>query len=135
MHIGGRNFHPMRFATALAALLLTACLDTPVDTTGVPTLGAAPPINAITGVTMRYVSVDLAVGETMQLMFTPRLTNNSAFIPNSLLWKSSAPEIATVDANGMVSAVSPGQAFVTVTVDGHTGQTVVTVRAAPTPGR
>lgn len=84
---------------------------------------------------MRYTEVELAVGETMQLAFTPRLTKSGAFIPRSLLWRSSAPEIATVDPNGIVTAVSPGQAFVTVTVDGHSGQTTVTVRAAAPPGR
>jgi uncharacterized protein YjdB len=125
----------MRIAVLSLALLVAACLDTPVDTTGVPTLGAPPPANAITGLTMRYVAVELAVGETTQLAYTPRFSNNGAFIPQSYFWRSSAPEIATVDANGIVTAVSPGQAFVTVTVDGHTGQTTVTVRAAPVPGR
>ena len=125
----------MRFAVLCVTLLVAACLDTPVDTTGVPTLGAPPTANAITGVTMRYVAVDVAVGETVQLGFVPRLTNNLAFIPQSLLWRSSAPEIATVDANGLVSAMSAGQAFVTVTVDGHTGQTAVTVLSAAPPGR
>lgn len=125
----------MRIAVLLFLLLVAACLDTPVDTTGVPTLGAPPPANAITGLTMRYVEVELAVGETTQLAFTPRLTNNGAFIPLTLLWRSSAPEIATVDGNGIVTAVSPGQAYVTVTVDGYTGQTIVIVRAATPPGR
>lgn len=125
----------MRSAVLFSALLVTACLDTPVDSTGVPTSGKPPAINPITGVTMRYVAMDLVVGESTQLAFTPRLTNSNAFIPQSLFWRSSAPEIATVDPNGIVTAVSPGQTFVTVTVDGHTGQTTVTVRAAPSPGR
>lgn len=125
----------MRIAFIFFALLVTACLETPVDTTGVPTLGAPPAANAITGLTMRYDAVELAVGETTQLGFTPRLSNNGAFIPHSLLWRSNTPEIATVDANGVVTAVSPGQAYVTVTVDGYVGQTIVKVRAAPAPGR
>lgn len=121
----------MRGVAVFSLVMLVACLDTPVDTTGVPTLGAPPPVNAVTGVTMRHVAVDLTVGETMQLAFTPRLSGTGAFIPNQLLWKTSAPDIATVDANGIVTALAPGQAFVTVTVDGHVGQTIVTVRAAP----
>jgi len=126
----------MRIVVICFALLVAACLDTPVDTTGVATVGKPPAINPVIGVTMRYVSVDVAVGETVQLGFVPRLTNNTgAFYPQSLLWRSSAPEIATVDANGLVSAVSPGQAFVTVTVDGHTGQTTVMVLAASPAGR
>ncbi|MHB1097493.1 MAG: Ig-like domain-containing protein [Gemmatimonadaceae bacterium] len=122
----------MRIAVICLALLVAGCLDTPVDTTGVPTLGAPPAANPITGLTMRYGEVELAVGETTQLAFTPRLTNNGAFIPLSLLWRSTALEIATVDANGIVTAVSPGQAYVTVTVDGYSGQTIVKVRA-PAP--
>lgn len=125
----------MRIAVPFFALLLAACLDTPVNTTGVPTTGKAPTTNAVIGVTMRYAAVDVAVGDTVQLGFVPRLTNNGAFIPNSLFWRSSAPEVATVDQNGLVAAVSAGQAFVTVTVDGHSGQTAVTVLAAPPPGR
>lgn len=117
-----------------AVLLLTlcaACLDTPVDTTGVPTSGVAPAANAIIGVTMRYVSVDLAVGESMQLSYTPKLSNTGAFIPQSYNWRSSTPEVATVDPNGIVTAVAPGSSFVIVTVDGYSGQTTVNVKAAP----
>lgn len=125
----------MRIAVLFLTLLVAACLDTPVDTTGVPTTSKAPSANAITGLTMRYVTLDLVVGETAQLAFTPRLTNNGAFIPFSLLWRSSAPEVAMVDANAIVTAVSPGETHVTVTVDGHSGQTTVTVRAAPLPGQ
>jgi uncharacterized protein YjdB len=126
----------MRTAVLFLALLVAACLDTPVDTTGVGTVGKPPAINPVIGVTMRYVAVDVTVGETVQLGFVPRLTNNTgAFYPQSLLWRSSAPEVATVDANGLVSAVRPGQAFVTVTVDSHIGQTAVTVLAASPAGR
>ncbi|MDP1889283.1 MAG: Ig-like domain-containing protein [Gemmatimonadaceae bacterium] len=125
----------MRHAILLFALLVAACLDTPVDTTGVATMGKPPVINQVLGVTMRYDAVDVTVGETVQLGFVPRLANNTgAFYPQSMLWRSSAPEVATVDPNGLVSAVRPGQAFVTVTVDGHVGQTAVTVLAAPPPG-
>lgn len=126
----------MRNTVLFLALLVAACLDTPVDTTGVATMGKPPAINQVIGVTMRYDAVDVTAGETVQLGFVPRLTNNTgAFYPQSLLWRSSAPEVATVDANGLVSAVRSGQAFVTVTVDGHTGQTAVTVLPAPPPGR
>ncbi len=126
----------MRIAIIFLALFVTACLDTPVDATGVPTSGKPPAINPVLGVTMRYVAVDVAVGGTVQLGFVPRLTNNTgSFYPQSVLWGTSAPPIATVDANGLVNAVSPGQVFITVTVDGHVGQTTVTVLAASPPGR
>jgi uncharacterized protein YjdB len=122
----------MRAATAVALLALSAaCLDTPVDTTGLATVGAPPSANAVIGVTMRYMSVDLVVGETMQLSFTPKLSNSGAFIVKSLSWSSSTPAVATVDPNGIVTAVSPGSSFVIVNVDGYSGQTTVNVKAAP----
>ncbi|MBW7933910.1 MAG: Ig-like domain-containing protein [Gemmatimonadaceae bacterium] len=125
----------MRPALLLASLALTACLDTPVDTTGVVTNGQRPSPNAILGLTMRYVSVDLEVGESKQLAFTPTLSGTGAFIPASVAWQSTVPAVATVDANGIVTAVQPGSTFVTVTVDGHSGQTTVTVHAPPAAGR
>ncbi|MBI2406984.1 MAG: Ig-like domain-containing protein [Gemmatimonadetes bacterium] len=126
----------MRAVIAVVLLVMSAaCLDTPVDTTGVPTHGVAPSANAIIGVTMRYVSVDLAVGETMQLSYTPKLSNTGAFIPQSYNWHSTTPAVATVDPNGIVTAVAPGSSFVIVTIDGYSGQTTVNVKAAPAASR
>ena len=125
----------MRIAVLCLALLAAACLDTPVDTTGIPTHGPVAPANPITGLTMRYVAVDLVVGETTYLGYTPQLSNKGAFIPLVFRWWSSAPEVATVDPNGLVSALSPGRAFVTLTIDGYVGETTVTVREPPPPGR
>ena len=47
-----------------------------------------------------------------------------------VFWESSAPEIAAVDANGIVTGISEGQAVITVRAEEFTSSTTVTV----TPG-
>jgi hypothetical protein len=46
---------------------------------------------------------------------------------NAVEWSSSAPGIATVDTNGVVSAVGKGTATVTATAGGQTASSIVTV--------
>ena len=45
-------------------------------------------------------------------------------------WSSSAPEVATVDANGKITAIAVGEATITATVEGKTATCVVTVEEA-----
>jgi Tol biopolymer transport system component len=44
-------------------------------------------------------------------------------------WSSDAPGVASVDASGLVTAVSPGTATISATSDGHTGTAAITVEA------
>ncbi|MFK7812560.1 MAG: Ig-like domain-containing protein [Maribacter sp.] len=89
----------------------------------------AAPIR-VTGVVLNPNSVSLETGETSQLTVTisPSDANNL-----SVVWSSDNPNIATVDTNGNVTAVSPGTASITViTVDGNfTATSLITVITAP----
>lgn len=64
-----------------------------------------------TGVTVTPDVVSLAVGATQQLAVAVTPSGASALVNYS----SSAPAIATVDLNGLVTAVSEGSATITVT--------------------
>jgi len=46
-------------------------------------------------------------------------------------WSSSDKTVATVDTNGLVTAVGNGTATITATADSETGETMVTVGAKP----
>jgi len=48
-------------------------------------------------------------------------------------WASSNPNVATVDAEGLVTSVDVGQAIVTATAQGVTGGSVIIVSAEPPP--
>ncbi len=67
---------------------------------------------AVTGVTLEPVSLILETGETAQL--TAGLLPASA-TDRALTWRSSDPEVAAVDQNGLVTKHADGIAVITVT--------------------
>ena len=69
---------------------------------------------AVTGVGLNTNDLKLSAGEGNQLVVT--ITPQHATNPK-VTWKSSAPEVATVDANGKVIAQAPGTAMITVTTE------------------
>ena len=80
---------------------------------------------AVTGVTLDKTTTSLTVGESFDL--TATVSPADATDP-SVSWKSSDTSVATV-ANGVVTAVAPGTATITVTTadGGKTASCVVTV--------
>ena len=71
---------------------------------------------AVTGVTLDQTSLSLKVGKTATL--TATVTPNDADNKN-ISWSSNNPNVATVD-NGVVTAVAPGNATITVTTEDGT---------------
>ncbi len=83
-------------------------------------------------VSLNPTVLSLNVGSTSQI--TGTVSHNVAAA--EWVWASSNPAVATVDANGMVTAVSAGTATITLTVRGVSASAQVTVAApapAPTP--
>ena len=73
-------------------------------------------VQPVTGISLNKNAMTLNVTETEKLIATvsPELADNKA-----ITWTSNKPEIATVDTDGLVTAVMPGNAKITVTtVDG-----------------
>lgn len=81
---------------------------------------------AVTGVALNKQSLTLAPTETETLVAT---ISPADATDQSLRWRSSDSDVATVDANGKVTAAAEGTAVITVsTVDGgYTAQCTVTV--------
>ena len=69
------------------------------------------------------------VGQTAQLSATATDAQGGAMTGRTFTWVSSAPAIATVNAAGLVTAIAPGTATISVTADGVTGQSAFTVTA------
>ena len=89
------------------------------------------PNTAVTSVTLDKTSCDLLVDETVQLLAT---VNPGIAANKNVTWTSSNTAVATVDANGLVTAKSAGTATITVTTaaGGKTATCTVNVVAALT---
>lgn len=76
-------------------------------------------------VTLNKTEATVTIGKTLKLKAT--LSEGTA--SNKLTWKSSKKSVATVDANGVVTAVKAGTAKITVkTFNGKTATCTVTVK-------
>lgn len=71
------------------------------------------------------------VGQTLQLSATAYDAKGAAMSGRVVTWTSSSEAIATVDANGLVTGVTPGDATITATVDGVNASVAVTVAPLP----
>ncbi len=86
----------------------------------------------VESVSLDKTELQLAVGEnaTLSAAITPENATDK-----NVTWSSDNETIATVDANGVVTAASPGSATITVTTadGGKTATCAVTVSAQPQP--
>jgi len=70
---------------------------------------------------------DFAAGDVAQLLATPRNPSGDPRSDISLTWTSDSPAVSTVDAAGMLHAIKPGKAKISVSGDGKTADTAITV--------
>ncbi len=107
----------IRFLFLLLTGLLFFCYCDPPE----------PEIIHVTGVTLNKTAIELTVGDAEQLTATvaPADATNK-----SVTWSSNNGSVATVDANGRVTAVSAGSATITVKTEdgGKTATCAVTVK-------
>lgn len=94
-----------------------------------PPGGNNPPAVAIVQVTPEVATV--VKGNTTQLAATVRDANNNVLTGRTITWASSALNIATVSAAGVVTAVSEGSATITATSEGKSAAAIVNVQGPP----
>jgi hypothetical protein len=83
------------------------------------------PVTRVTSVTLSEEQLILAEEDEphrLEVKIEPSYATNPV-----LMWTSSNPEVATVDANGVVTPRKAGKAIITVTAEGYTAECVVTV--------
>lgn len=78
-------------------------------------------------VTLTPPSVDLFVGGTQQMLAVARSAAGNVLTGRTTTWTSGSPTVASISANGLVTAVAPGVALVLATIDGVTATSTVTV--------
>ena len=92
---------------------------------GEPTL----PTVTVTTVSVTIANNQLEVAGTVTAVAEVRDQNNAALAGKTVAWLSSAPDVATVTATGLVTAIAPGTTTITATVDGKSGSASVLVIA------
>ncbi len=106
--------------------------DAPTGSVTITVANAGAQAIPVTGITITPAELSMLVGSTQQLV--------AAVIPENatdknVTWSSDNETVATVDANGVVTAAAPGSATITVTTadGGKTATCAVTVSAQPQP--
>ncbi|MEZ4417614.1 MAG: fibronectin type III domain-containing protein [Gemmatimonadota bacterium] len=99
----------------VSATVFSACDDVSVNTLPVSSIEIAPR------------SVEIAVGEVVQLTATAYSGDGSAVSGPALNWSSSDPAVASVDASGRVTGLAPGTVAVTATGSGVAGSAAVSI--------
>lgn len=80
-----------------------------------------------TGITLNKSELTLTAGESASLTATVTPEGST----DTVVWSSSKPAVATVDATGKVTAVAPGEAIITAKAGTKTATCTVKVQAAP----
>ena len=85
----------------------------------------------VASVTVSPSNASLTVGQTQQLMATPKDASGNALTGRTVTWVSSAPSVATVSSSGLVTAVAVGSAVISAASEGKTSTVAVSVAASP----
>jgi uncharacterized protein YjdB len=77
------------------------------------------------------IASDLVVGQTTQLIATPRDASGNSLTGRTVAWSTSNASIATVSNSGVVAGVAAGQVTITATIDGKSGTRPINVVPPP----
>jgi uncharacterized protein YjdB len=118
-------------AIAAGSATITALSETKTGTAAI-TVSAPAPV-PVASVTVAPASSSLLVGATVQLSATTRDANNNVLTGRVVTWSTAGAGIASVSANGFVTAVTAGTTQITATSEGKSGSATITVSVPPPP--
>lgn len=100
------------------------------DTAGVVVTST---VSSIASVVVIPGSAGAAVGGTNQFVAVPLDSNGTALGGRVVSWSSSNTSVASVDGNGLATALAPGTASIRATSEGVTGSATFTVSSTVVP--
>lgn len=86
---------------------------------------------AVASISVSPDANNVVVGQTTQLTADVRDATGAPLPGRVIVWMSSNASVATVTSQGVVSAVAPGSATITASVDGQSASVSVTVTSRP----
>jgi uncharacterized protein YjbI with pentapeptide repeats/uncharacterized protein YjdB len=95
--------------------------------TGTITVGPVP----VQSVTVNPESKSLYLGQTVQLAATALDNMGRTLTGRTVGWSSGTPAVATINDQGLVTAVAAGTTVLTATIEGKSGTATVTVAQVP----
>lgn len=98
-----------------------------------PPPGPPPPPAPVASISLTPQSAAVAVGGAVVLQATLTDASGNVLAGRAITWTSSAPQVASVNQSGGVSAASPGTATITAASEGRTATAVITVNASAPP--
>ncbi len=117
--------HLATILIVLTCICSIACGGGGSKTTATPTLSS---------IGISPVSASIATGQTKQLKVTGTYTDGTTQdLTGTVTWTSSNQRVATVNAAGLVSAVSIGSATITAASDSHSATASIAVTAPGSP--
>lgn len=90
-----------------------------------------PPPAPVAAVAITPANASVTVGGGVTLSATTTDAHGNVLTGRTITWVSSAPQIATVDAQGTVRGVAPGSATITAASEGTAATAQITVNAPP----
>jgi uncharacterized protein YjdB len=103
----------------------TASITATVE--GISGVSAITVVDPVATVLVTPASATLSVGMTQQVTASARDARGGVLTGRPVLWSSSNPAVASIGASGVVTAVAPGSAVLTATVEGVDATATVTV--------
>lgn len=91
------------------------------------------PPAAVSSITVTPPSAAVTVGGSIALAATTADAKGNVLTGRTITWSSSAPQIATITASGVVTGIAAGTVTITAASEGKTAVATITVAAPPPP--
>ena len=104
-----------------------------LSVTGASPAPSPPSPAPVASVAVTPATANVEVGQSTQFTATLRDSAGTTLVGRTVVWHSSSPEFATVDAAGRTTGVAPGTATIVATSEGKSANASLTVGAPPPP--
>jgi uncharacterized protein YjdB len=118
---------PHRLLPCVSLVLLAACSDGPVATSGRPALPLAS--SQVATVNVTPFTALLTVGDTIRLRAATLDAGGTVLAGRVVAWSTESATSAAVSTTGLVTAVAPGSVRISALSEGRTGQATLTILA------